>query len=340
MICLFKWDVYIEGMRITVGAGTYVVAVSGGVDSIVLLHLLMQQYKPTAHPSIGAGQDSPQPSVKKAKGSKLRAQDSNRRFVVAHFDHGIRPDSSKDRQLVKDIARKYGLPFVHEKGSLGPGTSEAKARKARYEFLRRVQKASGAHAIITAHHEDDVLETAIINLLRGSGRRGLPALQSHEHMVRPLLGYGKEHIRDYANMQALQWREDPTNEDMRYLRNYVRHKLLSKFSAGQRAQLSILLEQLTKINKELDVHIDNFLHIQPAIDMLNRQWFISLPHDIAKEATLTWLRRHGVQNLNRKNIEKIVVAMKTFQTGKRIDIDKTHTLYVKRYLLALHTLER
>src|SRR5437764_343012 len=126
--------------------GKYVVAVSGGVDSVALLDML--------------------------------ARSDDLKLVVAHFDHGIRKDSAKDRKFVEDLAKNYDLPFVYEEGHLGSGTSEAVARGARYDFLHRVKKSHGAQAIITAHHQDDVLETAIINLLRGTGRKGLTSLTS------------------------------------------------------------------------------------------------------------------------------------------------------------------
>src|SRR3990172_5722177 len=127
--------------------GTYVVAVSGGVDSVVLLHLLVQ----------------------KGQRAEGRGQ-SKYNFIVAHFDHGIREDSKLDRELVQELAKKYNLPFVYNQGNLGPKASEATARDARYAFLNKVKDSVSAQAIITAHHQDDVLETAIINLLRGTNR--------------------------------------------------------------------------------------------------------------------------------------------------------------------------
>src|SRR5689334_19288064 len=119
--------------------GKYVLAVSGGVDSMVLLHALQGR-----------------PGVK---------------LVVAHYDHGIRPDSHEDRHLVQVVAAQHGLPFEYEEDWLGWGTSEETAREARYNFLERTRQRHKSDAIITAHHQDDVLETAIINLLRGTGRK-------------------------------------------------------------------------------------------------------------------------------------------------------------------------
>lgn len=290
-------------MRISVGAGTYVVAVSGGVDSMVLLDILRQR-----------------PGIK---------------LVVAHYDHGIRKDSQVDRKLVQKVAKKHGLMFVHLEGKLGIKTSEAKARAARYAFLNNVKQASGAKAIITAHHQDDVLETAILNMLRGSGRRGLTSLRSVEGLVRPLVDYSKQQLRDYAEEHSLLWREDESNTDTTYVRNYVRANVLPKFSEGQRAQLVILLERLRDLNDELDARLVDLLHTQPALNQLDRAWFIHLPHDIAKEVTLAWLRRHNARDVTKKTIERLVVGMKTAKYGQYIDVDNRYKIHVKRDILAL-----
>ena len=287
------------------GAGTYVVAVSGGVDSMVLLDVLRQR-----------------PGLK---------------LVVAHYDHGMRLGSAADRQLVQDVSHRHGLQFVHEAGHLGTGTSEAKARVARYRFLRSVQAASGARAIITAHHQDDVLETAIMNLLRGSGRRGLTSLKSQADLLRPLLPYSKEQLRDYARAHHLEWHEDPTNADTAYQRNYVRLNILPKFSDGQRAQLLILLEQAAERNDELETHLTSLLHTQPALDTLKRAWFIRLPHAVAQEVVHTWLRRHGVRDVTRKMVERLVVKMKTARASQQIDVDRQHVLDIRRDSLHLRS---
>lgn len=279
-------------MRVTVGPGTYVVAVSGGVDSMVLLDILRQQ-----------------PRVK---------------IIVAHFDHGIRNDSAQDRKLVQQIAKKHGLPFVYHEAKLGNNTSEDKAREARYAFLRSVQKTSGAKAIVTAHHEDDLLETAIMNLLRGSGRRGLTSLRSTDGIVRPLLEHSKERIYDHAHSYKIAWREDSTNTDTNFRRNYIRANILPKLTPGQRAQLLILIQDLANINDELDDLIASFLHQQPARNALDKKWFIGLPHNVAKEVLYAWLRHRGAKNINKKTIERLVAGIKTGKTGQLLDVDALH----------------
>ena len=276
-------------MSIRVRAGKYVVAVSGGVDSMVLLDLLRQ--KP-----------------------KLE-------LVVAHFDHGMRPDSAADRKLVQRIAAHYKLPFVYAQGSLGPGAGEALAREARYAFLRKVQTDQGAKAVITAHHQDDMLETAIMNLLRGTGRRGLSSLRSRKELVRPLLEWTKKDIRDYADEHDIVWSEDGTNDDERYFRNYIRHNILSRFTKDGRRALLEHIKQATKVNDEIDGLLENDLADQPAKDELNRMWYMHLPYAVASEMMATWLRRNGVLQFDRHMIERLVVAAKTAHPGKLADVN-------------------
>ncbi|MBI1857473.1 tRNA lysidine(34) synthetase TilS [Candidatus Saccharibacteria bacterium] len=295
-------------MEITIESGKYVIAVSGGIDSMVLLDLLSGQ--------------------------------SDLRLVVAHYDHGIRTDSPLDRQLVQEVARKSGLVFVYDEGHLGSGTSEAVARKARYDFLHQTRKASGARAIITAHHKDDMLETAILNIIRGTGRKGLSSLKSTDVIVRPLLHLSKQQLKDYANTQGLKWHEDSTNEDTRYFRNYVRHRVLDKFSAKDKDDLSGLIGRVGELNEEIDYLLMNHLHMQPALDKLDRYWFTMLPHQVAREVMATWLRRHNVKDISTKMLDRLIVAAKTLQIDQKTDVDATHVLSIQKATIALLPRER
>jgi len=290
-------------MRIEIAPGTYIVAVSGGVDSVVLLDLLRLY-----------------PGVK---------------LIVAHYDHGIRLDSGRDREFVKHLAATYRLPFIYDEGQLGPRTSENEARKARYRFLHQLRERSGADAIVTAHHQDDVLETALINLLRGTSRKGLSALKSTDVVKRPLLHASKAEIRDYARRHGLNWREDSTNADTRYLRNHVRHNILAKFDPQQRARLVQIAERMLELNTE----IDNLLgrELQP---QLSREWFNSLPHDVAREVMAAWLRLHGVRDFDRKLLEKLVIAAKVAAPNRIIDVRNGRFISVGSEFLALKATER
>lgn len=278
---------------------SYVVAVSGGVDSMVLLHILAR--------SVPAD-----------------------RLTVAHFDHGIRPDSAEDRLLVSRVARDYGLSFVYDEGRLGAGASEAAARDARYTFLRRVMRADGADYIVTAHHEDDVLETAVINLLRGTGRKGLASLRSHGELYRPLLSTPKRHILAYAAKHGLEWREDSTNADVNYLRNYVRHVILPRFDHDDRDRLRHLITDTERKNVEIDGLLAGQLHLQPAGDRLDRHWFRELPDNVAREIVAAWLRRLGIHGFDRKTVNRLAEAIRTLANGKRSDINGRYVLLVGR----------
>ncbi len=300
-------------------SGNYVVAVSGGVDSVVLLHRLMQ-----LNAERRAASDGAKPL----------------RLVVAHYDHGIRENSADDKVFVEELAKGYGVPFVHDSGQLGAGASEADARTARYGFLRKVRRASGAQALITAHHQDDALETAIFNLMRGTGRKGLTALSSHPAIIRPLLSVPKRDIIAYARDQGLRWSEDSTNRNQRYTRNYIRHTLLSRFSDQDRQRLWEILARLRSVNHELDSLLINQLHQQSVGGALDRVWFNHLPHAVAREVMATWLRAHDVRGFDSKALERLVVAAKVSQSGKRIDVAQGVVLLVGDDVLALTEPER
>jgi tRNA(Ile)-lysidine synthase len=285
-------------VNITLKPGHYVLAVSGGVDSMVLFDLLHKR-----------------PGVK---------------FTVAHFDHGIRDDSDLDRRHVEDISRHHKIPFVYEQGRLGPGASEEQARDARYKFLTEAKNASGAQAVITAHHLDDLLETAILNLLRGTGRRGLSSLKTTDGIIRPLLKYPKHRIKEYADINKIHWREDSTNNDTKYKRNHVRHKIMTKLTPSQRAQFEILLHDIAELNEGIDAQVEHFLHQQPALDKISRKWFSSLSHDISKEVLHYWFTKHKVKDISRRRLEQLVVAVKTAKPNTNHDVPGGHKLHVSK----------
>jgi tRNA(Ile)-lysidine synthase len=301
-------------MYVAIQPGTYVVAVSGGVDSMVLLDLLAGQIK--------------------------RGETQACHLIVAHFDHGMREDSVADRQLVQRVAEHHGLPFVFDEGELGAHVSEATARTARYEFLHQVRLASGGQAIITAHHQDDVLETAVINVLRGTGRRGLSSLTSGDQLLRPLLAWTKHDIHDYATQHHIVWHEDSTNADETYLRNYVRRNILNKFSDAQRNELVAVVERAGNLNNKIDALLVNQLHIQPAPHQLDRWWFVGLSHAVAREVLAGWLRGQGVRSFDKKTLERLVTAAKTYAPGKQTDVTKTRVMRVTNNHLALVTRDR
>ena len=181
-----------------------VLAVSGGADSIALLH--------------GAAR-----FARSGQGAwKLR---------VAHLDHGLRDDSADDARFVADVARELGLGCEVRRIDVGilahtEGRSiEQVGRDARYEFLEEV--AAPGHLIATAHTADDAAETVVINLIRGSGlsgARGIPGRRGR--IVRPLIGERRASLRALLDLGGHPYRDDPSNADPAFLRNRVRAELL------------------------------------------------------------------------------------------------------------------
>lgn len=290
-------------MEISIKPGTYVVAVSGGVDSMVLLNVL-----------------SKQPGLK---------------LVVAHFEHGIRSDSDEDRALAEREAQRLGLPFATEHGNLGAGASEAAAREARYAFLYTVQKTNGADAIITAHHQDDLIETAILNMLRGTGRKGLSALADSRDIIRPFLHVPKAEILRYALAHHIVWHEDSTNADDAYLRNYIRHTVMPKLGEQGRAQLLAHIAKAQDANPQIDTLLMADIAAHMHDNGLDRQWFIMTPYDVSCEVMAAWLRQQGVRDFDRTMIERLVVQAKVGQPGKQYNVLAGRFLKVAKARLQL-----
>jgi tRNA(Ile)-lysidine synthase len=180
--------------------GHVLVALSGGLDSSVLLHLL------------------------RFHGGALRVS-------AAHFDHALRPDSGADADRVRGLCAAWSVPLQVQRAEWAP-VSEADAREIRYAFLHAAAARSGADSIATAHHADDQAETVLFRLARGTGVTGLAGIPERRGIiVRPLLPFGRAELLDYAKHVGLRWREDPTNVELRFDRNRIRHIVLPALDA-------------------------------------------------------------------------------------------------------------
>lgn len=190
---------HIRRRRLFRESGEAIVAVSGGADSVALLDLLNG-----ARDELGLS------------------------LVVAHADHGIQPVSRSVGQSVEQLAAKYRLPFELGELRLGPETTETEARRARYLWLRDVQERRRAKYLVTAHHQDDQIETIMLRALRGSAPAGLAGISatSRGGLVRPLLPFTRRELVEYANARGLPVHDDPANRDPRHLRSWVRATLL------------------------------------------------------------------------------------------------------------------
>jgi len=266
-----------------------VLAISGGVDSVSLLHMMRSD-----------------PSV-----------------IVAHFNHGIRPCSDLDAKFVQQLAESYQLTFVSQKEVLGPNCSEAQARNRRYHFLKSVcSQYSGT--IYTAHHKDDLIETIIINLLRGTGWRGLVPFGDIA-IQRPLLQMTKNDIRRYAIKHNLSFRHDSTNTDDCHLRNRIRATLRDSNPALKDQILATYDRQTT-----LKLAIDEILQdIIPQDHIYQRRWFFDLDDNIASE-----ILRFGLARVNRTatrpQLLNFLSAIRTYSANKKFNLSQDYLITLDR----------
>jgi len=177
--------------------GRAIVAVSGGLDSVVLLDLLH------------------------------RAAGQTFEMVVAHADHGIHPDSASVAERVAAFAAGLGLQCEVTRLALGAGTGETSAREARYAWLFALRERLDAALIFTAHHADDQAETVLMRALEGSGTSGLAGMRAVSGpLVRPLLRFTRVELTRYARERGLPVWMDPANSDPAHLRSWIRCDLL------------------------------------------------------------------------------------------------------------------
>ena len=218
-----------------------IVGVSGGVDSMVLLHaMVVKDYAP----------------------------------IAAHFNHKLREESDLEAEFVKNYCLNAGLPFREGSGDVRGYAEvhslsiEEAARILRYRFLFEVAERESAGAVAVAHHADDQIETILMNLLRGAGTKGLAGMRAISlpnpwsdtiPVVRPLLEVDKEDLVVYHTENELPLVVDPSNEDETFFRNRIRHSLiprLESFRPGVRHRLLQTVQIMTAEDQALDHFTD------------------------------------------------------------------------------------
>ena len=277
---------------------TYILAVSGGVDSVVLLDMFASRIKPE-------------------------------NLVVAHFEHGIRGETSEnDALFVEKLSQKYRVKCEIGYGNLTKNTSEELARQKRYEFLKSITNSYDGQ-LVTAHHQDDLIETVAINLYRGTGWRGL-AVFGDKSIARPLIGITKENIYTYALRHGLEWVEDETNITDAYLRNRIRRKLNMLLDDGQREKLMKLYQAQAMLVETIHSEIDN----TAALHGKSRYFFIMIPSTVAIEL----LRDMTEAKLTRPQLERLLLAVKTFRPGSVYEAGSDITIkFTKRHFVVINT---
>lgn len=274
-----------------IAPGRYIVAVSGGVDSMVLLDVLRQQ-----------------PQLE---------------LVVAHVNHGIRPDAKNDGEIIERVCASHNIAYTHVALHLAVTASEEAARRARYAFLRKCLSQYDAKAIITAHHQDDMVETVLINIMRGTGWRGLAPFTESQDLLRPLIDIRKNQLLAYAAHHHVVWREDTTNMGQTYLRNYIRHTavpFLNEQTPGWRMAIMRHIRNQQHLRRtiedELKVLLTSTVRFEKKIAVGHRYVWIMMADTTSYELFQALCRQLLGNSLVRELTEAAVLFIKTARPGK------------------------
>ncbi|WP_373778156.1 tRNA lysidine(34) synthetase TilS [Glaesserella sp.] len=288
----------------------FLVGLSGGIDSVVLLHLFNQ--------------------AKATFNLHLRA---------IHIHHGLSPNADHWVEFCQQLCGNWNIPFtVRHVGVSGKQGIEAEARKARYQAIDEVIQPN--EVLATAHHLDDQAETFFLALKRGSGLKGLSAMQAVSFQqnfanFRPLLGFSKGEIIDYAIQNHLQWIEDESNSNTHYDRNFLRQAVLPQLnqrwvqfnrmvarSAEHCAEQQQLIEEL--LADELNHRIDS---TKQRLDIGGFHAFSGLKQ---QQLIRLWLARSNVAMPSQKQLEQIIQKLILAKQDKNPQV-KLGELIVRRY---------
>lgn len=273
---------YIKKHNMLEAGHKVVVGVSGGADSLALIHILDQirKYMPLT-------------------------------LYVAHVNHGLRGEAARqDAEFVEAMAREWGHEFFIKEAKVAElakewGLSEEEAgRKLRYDFFREVLDKVGGHRIALAHHRDDQAETILHNIIRGTGLAGLSGIKPvrDKIFIRPLLEISRKEIEDYCQQYGLRYRIDHTNEEIIYTRNRIRHVVIPMIEEHFNPNFSSSLVRMGNILREEEDFLAHYTSqvFQKIAKYKDNEVKISLSDFIkCHKAIQARLIRHGLELLKK-----------------------------------------
>lgn len=277
----------------------YLIGVSGGRDSVTLLHWLQ------------------------ARGYS--------RLIVCHLDHGLRRRASQaDARFVQRIAEQAKLPFEIKREGIKARAAKSKcsietaARTARHEFFAEVSKRRRCSTIFLGHHADDLVETFLFNLLRGAGPAGLSSLRKvSEHqigrarlrVVRPLLSVWRDEIDVYVRAHRLAFREDATNRETASSRNRIRHRVIPYLERTLSRKVRATLWRTATIAAEEEAWMAAQASAEAEFGAeIEVGKLRSLPLALRRRAVLGWLRKQNVRDVGFEEVERVLGLLET-KTG-------------------------
>lgn len=286
---------------------TYLLAVSGGADSMVLTHIF---------------------------------NDSGLQFQIAHINYKLRgEDSDLDQKVVQDFCEinniKFHLYEVSEKDNKPKNSIQLWARELRYNFFKEIREKESLDFLVTAHHLNDQLETFIINLSKAAGINGLAGIPENENnILRPLLSYTKEEIYAFAEEHHIEYREDLSNQKSDYLRNKIRHEVVPKLLETNSHFLENFKKSSLYLNQTKDFIKEQIQEIENHITVFNKYHKILSKEQLSRQSDFVKfeiLRKFGF------NQEEEIAKIFTAENGS-VFFSKEHQLIVNYAELVLQKL--
>lgn len=292
---------------------TVIVGISGGPDSVFLLHALLELKKPLKITQI----------------------------ILAHVNYHLRPESNDEQKLVETLAEKHNLTlYTHQ--AKPTNTSEQGLREIRHTFFKNIQAKHPESILALGHTHDDNIETMLMFLLRGSGTYGLSGIKQKQHHIHPLLKITKEEITNHLKQMKISFASDSSNKENDYTRNKIRNILLpeiKKLSQHSLQGISNTLESLREESQALDHYVCNTLKevtVTHSRDThtIKRNTFKELP----KSVQLSLLRHltRNTQNISHTNLRDLQNKINNPTKNQTFRLKEALRLQTTRDTITLH----
>jgi len=308
-----KFEKYYQNQHLFAKTDKILLTVSGGRDSVVMVHLFHQ--------------------------TKLN-------FGIAHCNFKLRgKEADQDEKFVKDLAEKLNVPFytvsfnTHEFANEKKISTQMAARELRYRWFEEIRTQNKFIYIATAHHKNDVAETLLINLIKGTGLSGLHGISSKkDKIIRPLLCFNRNEIDDFVKSKKIKFREDKSNEETKYIRNKIRHKIIPELEKINPSFIETIYNE-TQHFEELEQLLEAKINEDRKECFTTQNGIIEI--DVTKLLNLKSLKTYLFYFLkhygfNADDASDVIKSLKN-QSGKKF-MSKTHQLIKDRNKLIISVL--
>ena len=314
-----RFEVFIQEKNFVHRGDTVLLAVSGGVDSMVMLHLFL--------------------GIRELWELKLG---------IVHVNHQLRGDeSNEDEKFVRSHAQRFAVSFYslrcNTTGYSGTRhlTKQEGARDLRYQFFGKIQRKTKANAVATAHQANDNAETVLMNILRGAGVRGLAGIpEKREYIIRPLLFAYRDDIERFARENSVQFRDDSSNRSLKYRRNLLRLEIIPRLQSQFGTGMVRSLNKVSDIMREVDTALQQKLEkrypvlVKCANEVRIDATMLRLePEFTQEEVILRIFRNLGIEPTEKKVLSALSLLQQP--TGTRLNLGSQFTIFRDRQRLVL-----